>query len=81
MTTEQTTWVTHIIAEGARFHVISWSTRGRHCSEPRCEINRPAAPIADSLIKLTVRIPPKKRRLSHAASHRAKGKVTHGARA
>ena len=35
-------WVKHIVREGARYHVVSWSNLGRHCSEPRCEINRPA---------------------------------------
>lgn len=30
----------HVVCEGARYHVISWSTLGTHCSEPNCEINR-----------------------------------------
>jgi hypothetical protein len=29
----------HIHCEGARFHVISYSTEGRRCSEPECEVN------------------------------------------
>ena len=29
----------HIVCEGARFHVLSWNTKGEHCSEPNCEIN------------------------------------------
>jgi len=29
----------HICCNGARFHVMSWSTKGRHCSEPECEVN------------------------------------------
>lgn len=29
----------HVILEGARFHVISWNSFGRVCSEPNCEIN------------------------------------------
>lgn len=33
-------WVPHISCNGARFHVLSWDTRGPRCSEPRCEINR-----------------------------------------
>lgn len=33
-------WVEHINKEGARFHVLSWSNLGQHCSEPRCEVNR-----------------------------------------
>jgi hypothetical protein len=34
-------WVKHVNCEGARFHVISWSTQGKHCSEPKCIINKP----------------------------------------
>lgn len=30
----------HITLDGARFHVLSWSTQGTHCSEPNCEINK-----------------------------------------
>lgn len=29
----------HIVCDGARFHVLSWSQRGARCSEPNCEIN------------------------------------------
>lgn len=29
----------HIYCDSARFHVLSWSSRGMHCSEPECEIN------------------------------------------
>ena len=29
----------HIICEGARFHVISWTTDNTICSEDDCEIN------------------------------------------
>ena len=32
--------IQHVYCEGARFHVLSWSTEGRHCSEPDCEVNR-----------------------------------------
>ena len=32
--------IQHVYCEGARFHVLSWSTQGRHCSEPDCEVNR-----------------------------------------
>ena len=32
--------IQHVICEGARFHVISWSTEGQRCSEPDCEVNR-----------------------------------------
>ena len=27
------------VPEGSRQHVIWWSTAGRHCSTPNCEIN------------------------------------------
>jgi len=30
----------HIIKKGARYHVLSWDTNGRHCSEPNCEVNK-----------------------------------------
>jgi len=30
----------HIHCNGARYHVVSWSNRGQHCSEPNCEINK-----------------------------------------
>lgn len=33
----------HIICEGARYHVISYDTLGRHCSEEKCEINNKKA--------------------------------------
>jgi len=29
----------HIYKDGARYHVISYSTTGRRCSEKDCEIN------------------------------------------
>ena len=29
----------HISLDGARFHVLSWSTQGTHCSESNCEMN------------------------------------------
>jgi hypothetical protein len=32
--------VKHIARDGARYHILSWSTQGTHCSEPDCEINR-----------------------------------------
>jgi hypothetical protein len=35
-------WVPHIVSEGSRTHVVSWSTKGPRCSEPRCEINQAA---------------------------------------
>jgi hypothetical protein len=34
----------HIVCDGARFHVLSWSQRGARCSEPNCEINRHLPP-------------------------------------
>lgn len=30
----------HIVCEGARFHVISYSNQGMRCSEPNCELNK-----------------------------------------
>ena len=38
-------WLKHLRAEGARYHVLSWSNLGTHCSEPRCEINCPPAQV------------------------------------
>lgn len=39
----------HVIEEGSRHHVISYDSKGRHCSEPNCEINNPALlPVAPS---------------------------------
>lgn len=29
----------HIVEDGARIHMLSWSTLGTHCSEPDCEAN------------------------------------------
>lgn len=31
--------VPHIVQEGARFHVLWWTNKGTHCTEPRCEVN------------------------------------------
>lgn len=33
-------YIKHVVCEGARFHVLSWSTLGTHCSEPDCIINK-----------------------------------------
>lgn len=30
----------HIVCDGARYHIISYSTEGERCSEPNCEVNR-----------------------------------------
>ena len=30
----------HICKDGTRYHVLYWNTQGRHCLEPKCEINR-----------------------------------------
>lgn len=35
------TILAHVYRPGARFHVISYSTSGRRCSEPACEVNHP----------------------------------------
>ena len=32
-------YIKHVSCEGLRAHVISWDSRGRHCSEPDCIIN------------------------------------------
>jgi hypothetical protein len=32
----------HTRKEGSRKHVVTYSTQGRHCSEPNCEINKKA---------------------------------------
>jgi hypothetical protein len=40
-------WERHVVEEGARYHVISWSNLGRKCSTPKCEINRPAGVFDD----------------------------------
>ncbi len=32
--------IKHIIKDGARYHVLHWDTKGAHCSEPNCEVNR-----------------------------------------
>ncbi len=34
-------WIKHVHCDGARFHVLSWSSAGRHCSEKDCVFNRP----------------------------------------
>jgi hypothetical protein len=36
-------YIKHVQCEGARFHVISYDTQGRHCSEPMCIINKEGA--------------------------------------
>ena len=33
-------YIKHVICEGAHFHVLSYSTQGTHCSEPKCIINK-----------------------------------------
>lgn len=33
-------YVKHVYCDGARFHVISYSSDGMHCSEPNCIINK-----------------------------------------
>ena len=33
-------YVKHVICEGAHFHVLSWSTKGTHCSEKNCIVNK-----------------------------------------
>lgn len=31
--------VHHLCCEGSRRHVLWWSSKGEHCTEPRCEVN------------------------------------------
>lgn len=31
----------HVFCEGARYHVLSYSSNGTHCSERKCEYNLP----------------------------------------
>lgn len=33
-------YVKHVSCEGAGFHVLSWDTNGRHCSERDCIVNK-----------------------------------------
>ncbi len=33
-------FIKHVHADGARFHVLSYSNLGMRCSEPRCIINK-----------------------------------------
>lgn len=30
----------HIVCDVARYHVLSYSSLGTHCSEPNCEVNK-----------------------------------------
>ena len=30
----------HIVCDGARYHVISYTANGMRCSEPNCEVNK-----------------------------------------
>lgn len=32
-------YVKHVRCEGARYHVLSWDSKGCRCSEPKCVIN------------------------------------------
>jgi len=33
-------YIKHVFCNGARFHVVSWSSLGMHCSEPKCILNK-----------------------------------------
>lgn len=33
-------YIKHVSKDGARYHVLSWSGLGTHCSEKDCEVNR-----------------------------------------
>lgn len=30
----------HIRKEGSRYHILLYDSKGRHCSEPECEVNK-----------------------------------------
>ena len=32
--------ISHIVADGSRYHVVAYFTNGMRCSEPNCEINQ-----------------------------------------
>lgn len=33
-------YIKHVYCEGSHFHVLSYSTQGTHCNEPKCIINK-----------------------------------------
>ena len=33
-------YIKHVHCDGARFHVLHWSSNGTHCSEPNCIVNK-----------------------------------------
>lgn len=37
-------YVKHVNCNGARFHVLSYSTEGVSCSEPNCIVNKEDSP-------------------------------------
>ncbi len=37
---QDSNFIKHVYCEGARFHVLKWDNTGRHCSDPRCIINK-----------------------------------------
>ncbi len=41
-------YVKHVRCDGARFHVLHWSSQGRHCSEPKCIVNYFSVAMADA---------------------------------
>jgi hypothetical protein len=40
-------WIKHVHCDGARFHVLAYSTKGIHCSEPDCIYNKPIIHLPD----------------------------------
>lgn len=36
-------YVKHVQCDGARYHVVSYSSQGMRCSHPRCIMNKPQA--------------------------------------
>lgn len=41
-------YVKHVRCEGSRFHVLSWSGEGCHCSEPKCIVNYFSVALAEA---------------------------------
>jgi len=38
-------YIKHIHCEGARYHALSWDSKGAHCSESKCIVNKRAKEI------------------------------------
>ena len=33
-------YIKHVHCNGAKFHLLSWDSNGRHCSEKNCIVNK-----------------------------------------